>query len=41
MFKGKNLTEYTNIFSPNDFKKDDDIILKYVMNNVQKWNHIV
>ena len=21
MFKGKTLTEYTNLFSPNDFKK--------------------
>ena len=27
MFKGKTLTEYTNLFSPNNFKKNDDIIL--------------
>ena len=33
MLKGKNLTEYTNLFSPNNFKKNDDIILKYFMNN--------
>ena len=33
MFKGKTLTEYTNLFSPNNFKKNDDIILKYFMNN--------
>ena len=33
MFKGKSLTEYTNIFSPNDFKKNDDTILNYFMNN--------
>ena len=33
MFKVKNLTEYTNIFSPNTFEKNDDIILKYFMNN--------
>ena len=33
MFKGKTLTEYTNIFSPNNFEKNDDIILKYFMNN--------
>ena len=26
MFKGKTLTEYTNLFSPNDFEKNDDII---------------
>ena len=33
MFKGKSLTDYTNLFSPNDFKKNDDTILKYFMNN--------
>ena len=33
MFKGKSLTDYTNFFSPNDFKKNDDTILKYFMNN--------
>ena len=33
MFKGKILTEYTNIFSPNDFKRNDDTILNYFMNN--------
>ena len=33
MLKGKSLTEYTNLFSPNDFKKNDDTILKYFMNN--------
>ena len=34
MFKGKGLIEYTNLFSPNDFKKNDDVILNYFMNNV-------
>ena len=29
MFKGKTLTEYTNLFSPYDFKKNDNIILSY------------
>ena len=29
IFNGKSLTDYTNLFSPNDFKKNDDIILKY------------
>ena len=33
MFKGKSMTDYTNIFSPNDFKGNDDIILNYFMNN--------
>ena len=29
MFNGKSLTDYTNLFSRNDFNKNDDIILKY------------
>ena len=29
MFKGKILTDYTNLFSPNNFKKSDNIILSY------------
>ena len=29
MFKGKTLTAYTNLFSPYDFKKNDNIILSY------------
>ena len=29
MFKDKSLTDYKNIFSPNNFKKNDDIILSY------------
>ena len=32
-FKRKTLTEYTNIFSPNNFKKNDDMILKYFFSN--------
>ena len=33
MFKGKTLTEYTNLFSSNNFEKKDDMILKYFTNN--------
>ena len=33
MLKRKTLTEFTNLFSPNNFKKNDDITLKYFMNN--------
>ena len=33
MFKGKSLTDYTNLFSPNDFKRNDDTILNYFVNN--------
>ena len=34
MFKGKTLTEYTNLFSPYDFKKTDNVILNYFNNNI-------
>ena len=34
MLKGKTLTDFTNLFLPNNFKKNDDIILKYFMTNV-------
>ena len=33
ILKRKTLTEFTNLFSPNNFKKNDDIILKYFMKN--------
>ena len=31
---GKTLTGFTNLFSPNNFLKNDDIILNYFMKNV-------
>ena len=35
MFKGKILTDFTNLFSPNNFKKNDDIILiNYFLTNL-------
>ena len=34
MLAGKTLTDFTNLFSPNNFKKNDDIILNYFMINV-------
>ena len=34
MLVRKTLTEYTNLFSPNNFKKNDDIILNYFMSNI-------
>ena len=33
MLAGKKLTDFTNIFSPNNFKRNDDIILNYFMSN--------
>ena len=32
MLKGKTLTDYTRLFSPHDFEKNDDIILSYFKN---------
>ena len=29
MFNGNSLTDYTSLFSPNNFKKNDDTIFKY------------
>ena len=34
MLKGKTLAEYANLFSPNNFNKNDNIILKYFMSNI-------
>ena len=34
MFMGKILTDYTNLFSPNNFKKNDNIILNYFLNKL-------
>ena len=34
MLKVKTLTDFTNLFSPNNFDKNCDIILNYFMTNV-------
>ena len=34
MLKRKTLSKYTNLFSPNNFKKNDDIVLNYFMSNI-------
>ena len=34
MLAEKTLNELTNLFSPNDFKKNDNIILNYFKTNV-------
>ena len=36
MLKGKHLLEHKNLFSPNVYKKDDKIILKYFQCNLKK-----
>ena len=30
MLKGKSLLDYTNLSSPNNYEKNDNIILKYI-----------
>ena len=34
MFMGKSLKDNTNLFSPNNFKKNDDIILNFFLNKL-------
>ena len=34
MLAGKALTEFTNLFSPNNFRKNDNVILNYFKTNV-------
>ena len=31
VLKGKSLLDYTNLFSPNDYQRNDKIILKYFL----------
>ena len=35
MLKDKSLTDFTNILSPNDFKKNDDILIIYFLNKLK------
>ena len=37
MLEGKALSEFTNLFSPNNFQKNDGIILKCFVTDVSKW----
>ena len=41
MLKGKSLLVNTNLFSPNDYDKNDKIILKYFQKNLKKLKCIV
>ena len=34
MLEGKTLAEYTNLFSPNNFSKNDSLFLNYFMDNI-------
>ena len=41
ILKGKSLLEYTNLFSPNEYKKNDKTTLKYFQYNLNKLKYIV
>ena len=34
MLKSKSLIDFTNIFSPNNFKENHDIVLNYFLTNL-------
>ena len=40
MLKCKSLLEYTNLFSPNEYKKNDKIILKYSQ-WIKRWKSYI
>ena len=40
MLAGKKLTDYTNLFSPHDFKKNDNIILSSFKNEWMQFHWI-
>ena len=41
MLKGKKLLDYTNLFSPNDFKKNDELLKEYLkMNNIIELTNV-
>ena len=36
MLEGKSLLDYTNLFYPNEYKKNDKVVLKYFQLNLSK-----
>ena len=38
MFKVKTLNDFANLFSPNDFKKNDEIISRYFKQDQKYYN---
>ena len=41
MLKDKSLLKYTNLFFPNEYKKNNEILLKYFQENLFKLKCIV
>ena len=40
MLNGKSLLDYTNIFSPSEYEKNEIIILKYFQQILERWLRI-
>ena len=40
MLKGRSLLEYTNLFSPTDYEKNDKMILKYFQ-QLKGWQNCI
>ena len=38
MLAGKKVTDYTSLFSPHDFKENDNIILSYLKNEWMQFH---
>ena len=41
ILKGESLLEYTNLFCPNERKRNNEIILKYLQKNLNKLKSVV
>ena len=40
MLKGKSLLDYTSLFSPNDYEKNDKIIMK-IFSKLKEWKNYI
>ena len=40
MLAGEKLTDFTSLFSPHDFEKNDSIILSYFQDEWNRWNKL-
>ena len=40
MLKGKGLLDYTDSFSPNDYEKNDKLVLKYFQ-QLKRWKNYI
>ena len=40
MLKGKSFLDYVNLFSPNDYEKNDKLIVKYFQ-QLKRWTNYI